>query len=110
MRSPTQARCWWSTRPRRDEGSRLDGCATPVHRHRRPDRDSQVAEYLTYAAPRAHALTDGALYLPRSWAEDRDRCTRAGIPEDSTSFATKPAPTAGQKYANDPSRAKPTGS
>lgn len=35
--------------------------------------NSQVAVYLTYAAPRGHALIDRALYLPRSWAEDPDR-------------------------------------
>ena len=42
--------------------------------------NSQVAVYLTYAAPRGHALIDRALYLPRSWAEDPDRCDAAGIP------------------------------
>ena len=31
--------------------------------------NSQVAVYLTYAAPRGRALIDRALYLPRSWAE-----------------------------------------
>ena len=36
--------------------------------------NAQVAVYLTYAAPRGHALIDRALYLPRSWAEDPDRC------------------------------------
>jgi hypothetical protein len=29
--------------------------------------NAQVAVYLTYAAPRGHALIDRALYLPRSW-------------------------------------------
>jgi SRSO17 transposase len=38
--------------------------------------NAQVAVYLTYAALRGHALIDRALYLPRSWAEDPDRCTR----------------------------------
>ncbi len=33
--------------------------------------NSQVAVYLTYAAPRGHALIDRALYLPRGWADDR---------------------------------------
>ena len=42
--------------------------------------NSQVAVYLTYAAPRGHALIDRALYLPRSRAEDPDRCVAAGIP------------------------------
>lgn len=53
--------------------------------------NSQVAVYLTYAAPRGHALIDRALYLPRSWAEDRGRCDDAGIPNGHRGFATKPA-------------------
>jgi SRSO17 transposase len=44
--------------------------------------NAQVAVYLTYAAPRGHALIDRALYLPRSWAEDPHRCDGAGIPSD----------------------------
>jgi SRSO17 transposase len=52
--------------------------------------NSQVAVYLTYAAPRGHALIDRALYLPRSWAEDHDRCAAAGIPDEQQGFATKP--------------------
>src|SRR6516165_5630928 len=42
--------------------------------------NSQVAVYLTYAAPRGHALIDRALYLPKSWCEYPDRCDRARIP------------------------------
>jgi SRSO17 transposase len=53
--------------------------------------NAQVAVYLTYAAPRGHALVDRALYLPKSWAGDPDRCDAAGIPTDKRSFATKPA-------------------
>jgi SRSO17 transposase len=52
--------------------------------------NSQVAVYLTYAAPRGHALIDRALYLPKSWTEDSDRCEVAGIPQDDRGFATKP--------------------
>jgi SRSO17 transposase len=52
--------------------------------------NAQVAVYLTYAAARGHALIDRALYLPRSWTDDPDRCAAAGIPT-GTSFATKPA-------------------
>jgi DDE superfamily endonuclease/Tetratricopeptide repeat len=50
----------------------------------------QVAVYLTYATGNGHALMDRALYLPRSWTEDTDRMSAAGVPED-TEFATKPA-------------------
>jgi SRSO17 transposase len=53
--------------------------------------NAQVAVYLTYAAPRGHALIDRALYLPRSWADDPDRGDGAGIPADNRGFATKPA-------------------
>ena len=52
--------------------------------------NSQVAVYLTYATPRGHALIDRALYLPRSWADDHDRCADAGIPAEKRGFATKP--------------------
>ncbi len=52
--------------------------------------NAQVAVYLTYAAPRGHALIDRALYLPRSWTDDPDRCAAAGVPAE-VEFATKPA-------------------
>jgi SRSO17 transposase len=53
--------------------------------------NAQVAVYLTYAAPRGHALIDRGLYLPKSWTEDIERCDNAGIPDDKRGFATKPA-------------------
>lgn len=52
--------------------------------------NSQVAVYLTYAAPRGHALIDRALYLPKSWTEDSGRCDGARIPQQDRGFATKP--------------------
>jgi SRSO17 transposase len=52
--------------------------------------NAQVAVYLAYAAPAGSAFIDRALYLPRSWTSDPDRCQAAGIPGD-TAFATKPA-------------------
>ena len=52
--------------------------------------NAQVAVYLTYAAARGHALIDRALYLPRSWTDDPQRCAAAGVPA-GTEFATKPA-------------------
>jgi SRSO17 transposase len=36
-----------------------------------------------------HALIDRELYLPQSWAQDRDRCRAAGVP-DGVEFVTKP--------------------
>ncbi|MEY9848677.1 SRSO17 transposase [Streptacidiphilus sp. BW17] len=51
--------------------------------------NAQVAVYLVYSADRGHAAIDRALYVPRLWTEDPDRCRRAGIPEELT-FETKP--------------------
>lgn len=52
--------------------------------------NAQVAVYLTYSAPRGHALVDRALYLPKSWTQDPKRLAAAGVPAD-VEFATKPA-------------------
>ncbi|WP_203903519.1 IS701 family transposase [Virgisporangium aliadipatigenens] len=49
----------------------------------------QLAVHLSYASPLGHTLVDVALYLPRSWADDPQRRTEAGVP-DSVTFATKP--------------------
>jgi SRSO17 transposase len=49
----------------------------------------QVGTFLAYASARGHALIDRELYLPQSWAGDRDRCRAAGIP-DEVEFTTKP--------------------
>jgi SRSO17 transposase len=51
--------------------------------------NAQVAVYVTYAGRHGHALIDRRLYLPRSWADDRERRTAAGVPHE-VSFATKP--------------------
>jgi SRSO17 transposase len=50
----------------------------------------QVGVFLAYAAPDgSRALIDRELYLPKKWADDRDRCRAAGIGDD-VPFATKP--------------------
>jgi SRSO17 transposase len=56
--------------------------------------NAQVAVYLTYAGARGHAMIDRELYLPRSWTDDAQRCTVAGVPDD-IDFMTKPALAAG---------------
>lgn len=43
-----------------------------------------VTVHLCYAAGNFHCLLDGELFLPQSWAEDRDRCDQARIPEGMT--------------------------
>ena len=50
----------------------------------------QVGVFLAYASRYGHALIDRELYLPQSWAGDRDRRREAGIPEE-VEFTTKPA-------------------
>jgi SRSO17 transposase len=40
-----------------------------------------VSVHLSYAQDDFHCLLDGDLFLPESWAADRDRCREAGIPD-----------------------------
>jgi SRSO17 transposase len=50
----------------------------------------QVGVFLAYAVPDGgRALIDRELYVPQSWADDRDRCRQAGI-ADAVGFAAKP--------------------
>jgi SRSO17 transposase len=47
---------------------KIDNCLVTVH--------------LGYARGEFKALLDSELYLPQSWADDRERCREAGIPND----------------------------
>jgi SRSO17 transposase len=49
----------------------------------------QVGVFLAYATPAGRTFIDRALYLPKAWIEDRDRCAAAGIGPE-VAFATKP--------------------
>jgi SRSO17 transposase len=49
----------------------------------------QIGVFLAYATLHGHTLIDRELYLPQEWTDDRERCRRAGIP-DERAFATKP--------------------
>jgi SRSO17 transposase len=49
----------------------------------------QVGVFLAYASSRGHTLLERELYLPKSWADDQERCREAHVPEEVT-FATKP--------------------
>ena len=49
----------------------------------------QIGVFLAYHTSRGRALIDRELYLPQSWTDDRDRCSKAHIP-DEVEFATKP--------------------
>jgi SRSO17 transposase len=49
----------------------------------------QIGVFLAYATATGRTLLDRELYLPKSWTEDRERCTEAGVPR-TVGFATKP--------------------
>jgi SRSO17 transposase len=48
----------------------------------------QIGVFLAYVSAQGHALVDKALYLPRAWTDDRQRCREAGVPEEIT-YQTK---------------------
>ena len=50
----------------------------------------QIGVFVAYASRLGHALLDRELYVPEEWANDRERCRSAGIPDDRD-FADQPA-------------------
>ena len=50
--------------------------------------NAQVGVFLAYASEKGAAFVDRALYLPRGWTDDPERCQEAGIPA-TVRFATK---------------------
>ena len=48
----------------------------------------QVGVYLAYASRLEQALVDVRLYLPKEWAQDKQRCKNAGVPPE-VRFATR---------------------
>src|SRR5919198_2694618 len=50
--------------------------------------NAQVGVFLAYASKQGAAFVDRALYLPRAWTADPERCREAGIPT-TVRFATK---------------------
>ena len=44
--------------------------------------NSIVTVHLGYASGGFRCLLDGDLFLPESWSQDRERCRRAGVPDD----------------------------
>jgi SRSO17 transposase len=49
----------------------------------------QIGVFLAYASVHGHALLDRALYLPKAWTDDRERCAHARVPAEQR-CATKP--------------------
>jgi hypothetical protein len=43
-----------------------------------------VTVHLGYLTHDFHCLLDGELYLLGEWADDRERCRKAGIPDEKT--------------------------
>src|SRR4051794_36878462 len=64
----------WGAHPRGVQRQYL-GCVGKVE-------NGIVTVHLGVARGTFQALLDAALYLPKSWAEDRPRCRAAGIPDD----------------------------
>lgn len=50
--------------------------------------NGQVGVFLAYAGEKGQALIDRALYLPKEWTEDPNRCRAACVP-DRVTFAAK---------------------
>jgi SRSO17 transposase len=48
---------------------KIDNCVVTVH--------------LNYTAGGFHCMLDGELFVPEEWADDRERCRQAGIPDDT---------------------------
>ena len=49
----------------------------------------QIGVFLTYASTKGHSAIDRRLYIPKEWAENKERRAEAGVPED-LKFQTKP--------------------
>ena len=51
--------------------------------------NGQSGVFLAYHTARGRTFLDRALYLPKSWTDEADRCAAAGVP-DPVRFATQP--------------------
>jgi SRSO17 transposase len=73
----------------RKNGQHSAGVARPSSGTTGRIETCQIGVFWGYASQLGQALLDRDLYLPDEWINDRDRCRRAGIPQDRR-FATKP--------------------
>ena len=44
--------------------------------------NGQVGVYMAYASRKEYALVDERLYLPKSWANDKKRRKKCGVPKE----------------------------
>ena len=51
--------------------------------------NGQVGVFMGYVSSREHALVDVRLYLPKSWAQDRKRCRKCGVPKHEMRYRTR---------------------
>src|SRR5262245_17205592 len=51
--------------------------------------NGQVGVYLGYVSRKEHALVDVRLYLPKEWAQDRQRCRDAGVAKGQIRHRTR---------------------
>ena len=70
------------------KGSKSAGVARQYSGTAGGQANQQIGVFLAYASAHGVAFLDRALYLPASWADDRERCAAAGIPA-TVPFATK---------------------
>ena len=49
----------------------------------------QIGVFLTYAGSKGYTVIDRELYMPKEWTEEKERCSKAGVPADIP-FRTKP--------------------
>ena len=52
--------------------------------------NGQVGVFASLSNGDQAGLLQGRLYLPQEWIDDKDRCTKAGIPIDEQIYRTKP--------------------
>jgi SRSO17 transposase len=71
-------------------GTHSAGVARPYSGTAGRVEKSPIGVFVAYTSRYGHTLLDRARSLPAGWTDDRERCRRAGIPDDRA-FATKPA-------------------
>jgi len=72
------------------KGDKSVGVAWQYNGNKGKVENCQVAVYGALSTGKYYCLVDGQLYLPKEWADDKERCLKAGIPEEKIVLRTKP--------------------